>query len=465
MKVSIAAGLDIDPGKKTKADVLAKLQETIQDIESPLAIALQNPSKENIIGVMKEYGMKTHTLESFLALKELLDYETGKKPSVTVRTAVEIDGKTNGVAISLAQFFGVPEIDLPMILKKVGLFTNESDTQYITANKGLDDLYETITRGWADNVSRAVKSATGASKELWQMQQMYIGNLLSEELDESGKPKVDKAAREAGKYPFMKTIFGQSVDTLKGDFGNELVARIYKKLKQINEIQDPTQIPAELEQLNNDIKVLSGKQGTFPTTGYMQHLLPDAITNAIAKNAEDTYGQALSDAIDEKFKPFYELRNTLNQTVAAMANLFIGLVEAKAEERKVPITNELLKELMEKSVKDGGLKEFVPALKTPHAKTLEEGFIAIKKFSKRSGDIDSKVQVNYFKGKPVQNHWVDGTKTSTYSHTGGITEISMTDAGVGTMIGLIHSFDGAQMQTIISELAAFGVHDAWLINA
>jgi hypothetical protein len=196
----------------------------------------------------------------------------------------------------------------------------------------------------------------------------------------------------------------------------------------------------------------------------MTHELSFVITNRIADSARETYGKALADAIDEKFKPFYELRNVLNNSVTAMSNLFIGLVKERAKKDKVPITNELLKELMEKTVAEGGLKEFVPNLMTAHSKTLEEGFIALKKYSKRSGDIKTKVQVNY-SGKPIQNNWLDGRKTKTDSHTGGIKEVSLENAGVGTMIGLIHSFDGAQMQTIISELEAFGVHDAWLINA
>ena len=474
MKISIAAGLDIDPAKKGGDGALELLNMELNNPTSALAIAITTPNNKNIIAMMQKYGLKSHSLESFLALQEVLLYEVGTKESITVRTALEIDGKTNGVAISLAQFFGIEnQNELEAILKSVGIFTKESDTQYLEATKGEEDLYEQISVAWDGIVSKVLTNIrTGNYNKndahLWLTQHKYIGNITND-------GKVDKAAREASKYPFMKTIFGQSINRLKLDFGNELVARIYKKVEQLG-IDRDNNVPEEiisgkLDEINADILVLTGVKGTFNTENFMKHMLSADILNKIAESASETYGVALADAINNKFSSFYALRDSLNSSVASISDLFIALVENKARALNVTITNELLNTLMHDSISKGGLAEFLPSIRTVHSKTLLEGFIALKKSNKRSANEDNKVQVNYAEAFPIINNPISfGSidpilEGDTTSHTGGITEIALENAGVGTMIGLLHSFDGAQMQTIITAIDAFGIHDAWLFNA
>ena len=468
VQAAIALGFDIDSGNTSRIQVLQKLTEIMtlpeKDGEpSYIKTYLENPSPEALINVLAKYEGKSHTLEAILALEQLQEFLNDEKAaSLTLRTTNEVDGKTNGVAIAVAQTFGIAATDLPGVMKQIGLITDGPALQYLSAMEGGLDLYQTIVERWTRFVNERISEVGITEKELtlWKTQQRYLGNLMAE-------GKVTKEARNMVKYPFMTTIFGKSTRTLYADFGKELTSKIYKKIedlnKQLREGAFADDIFAEIAQINQDIKILTGKKDNlFPlTVDFIDHKLPKAIEDAIGASVGPTYSEELGNAINAQFSPFFDTRRVLNGAINLIADIFIAMVKKKVG--KGQLTKVLLDELIA-----GDLKEFLPAIKTAYSKTIQEGFQVFK--SKAVRTPKNGVEVTYGLGSPISNtplteDNIEELNKPTYSHSGGIKEISLENAGVGGLIGLIHSFDGAVMQAILTKLKAFGVHDAAILNA
>lgn len=471
---AIALGFDIDSGNTSRDKVLTQLKDLIEK-DSPIKTYLDNPTPEALIVVLKKFKGKSHTLEALIALEQLQYFNKDSAATkLTLRTTNEVDGKTNGVAIAVAQTFGIGSKDLPGILKQIGLISEGTPFQYLDAMKGDLDLYQTIVERWSKNVKdRMAEQLTPAEVGVWSTQQRYLGNLMKLE---DGVEVVTKDARNMVKYPFMTTIFGKSAQTLQADFGKELISAIYKKIEALNKnLQEggfADEIFGDIEQINQDIQTLVGRklkpEILFPKTlTFIDHRLPLGIENAIGKSVENTYGEELGYAIDAQFKPFFDTRVVLNTAVNTVSDIFIQMVKNKAGTSQ--LTKALLDELMV-----GELKEFLPAFKTAHAETIQEGYLALKAIGMRTPK--NGVEVTYaletsgslhknIINNPLTDTNAEELSKPTKSHSGGIKEVTLQNAGVGALIGMIHSFDGAVMQEILTQLKAFGVHDAAILNA
>jgi hypothetical protein len=413
-----------------------------------------------------------YTLESFKAVQALKDFEDTGKES-TIRTAMETDGKTNGVAIMLAQFFGVATVDLPKFLKATGMFTDPSDVDYFTATAGEFDLYQDLAIDWSNNIDALRKD----NSQLINAQSLYFGNLLT--LNEDNKIEVTSEGRALSKDPLMTVIFGKGIDSLKLDIGQELVNKVYAKVQKLMDESSAdsinfnnTYVTRELNAINSHIKLFTaavnygkGTAGTFTLENYKDHVLSKKITNAIIFSTFETYGDAVGQAIDFKFKPFYKIRSKMVNAMDMMGQLFIDLVEDYAKTNDLIVTNELIKELSE-----GKFKDYLPAVNTPNSKgDITKGFLFIKQISERSEAEGQAVQITFnsnraIKGKEILMSGEKRDIKPSDSMAGNISQVKLIVGGVGGIIGQIHTIDGSTIQPILTEFPVFGVHDAKYAN-
>lgn len=461
---SIAQGFGADGGKLQEEQIDEQYNLLLQD---PHIVALRaNPNDSAaLLAVLDDHGEGTHTFEAVMSLIALENGLNGKTP-FSLTTMVEVDGKTNGLGIAMAQFFGVSQDALSTVLDAVGLFQDPKKEHYVESMVGKPDLYQGLARETAVIVAAKRREA---DNNLWRIQEKYVSFLKIEELI---NPKIMKQAREIVKYPLMTVVFGKAITTLKRDFGELLFQLMIDKVEKAD--------LAGIQEINADIEGLTGIKDAFPTEKWLEHKLPDGTIRDIVASMSETYGASVAEAIEAKFAPLYAMRNVLNKAANTVSDIFIAAVAKKTKDRM--LTKEYLKELMETPIAEGGLQEFLPAFHTVHSKNLNEGFLVLDIEQARANDANP-VQVTYGPGgsfSPIPgsvdtfNHPISATwkkasiakteKPKQYSHTGNITQIKLDNAGVGALIGFIHSFDGALMQSFLTQVEAFGVHDAAYMN-
>lgn len=453
---SIAQGFGADGGKLEGEQIDEQYNLLLQD---PHIKALRANPKDStaLLAVLDDHGEGTHTFEAVMSLVALENGLEGKTP-FSLTTMVEVDGKTNGLGIAMAQFFGVSQDALSTVLDAVGLFQDPKKEHYVESMVGKPDLYQGLARETAVIVAAKRREA---DNNLWRIQQKYVSFLDIEKLID---PKVMKQAREIVKYPLMTVVFGKAITTLKKDFGELLFQLMIDKVEKAD--------LAGIQEINADIEGLTGIKDAFPTENWLEHKLPDGTIRDIVASMSETYGASVAEAIEAKFAPLYAMRNVLNKAANTVSDIFIAAVAKKTKDRM--LTKEYLKELMETPIAEGGLQEFLPAFHTVHSKNLNEGFLVLDIAQARANDANP-VQVTYGPGgaftpipgsldtqlHPISKGW---KKAKQYSHTGNITQIKLDNAGVGALIGFIHSFDGALMQSFLTQVEAFGVHDAAYMN-
>jgi hypothetical protein len=458
-KKSVMAGFGVESDTKTNKEVVAAFDTLIQDkrIQDAIDSIESGENLSSISDILKDYKNKSHTLESLMNMKEYQDAIKGNR-AIRSTTAREQDGKTNGPTIGTLMTLMDSDGTLDDILAAMGIFVKPGDTDYTTVSKNIRDTYQSIATEWntaLQNMNYLKPHLQSRAISLYNVQNKYFGDFFKE-------GKISKAIRELAKYPFMKTIYGQSIPSLRRDLGNTLLTNIYKR------VQDANEDSSVIREVNEDIRALTDVVGNFPLEGTaLNHRLSEDLEQAIIESVNLTYGGAMVSVINRKFRGFLAYRKAINDAMKLTADMFLAVLKHKVEEQEKVLgrtlsENEIYKIMYDK---EGGLYEMLPTYATPNTSELDEGFFGLSPVKRRSDK--SKVQVSY--NKPIKNTQLlirgaradDRFNRTTRSHTGGIHQLWFTDPGVGGLIGLIHSFDGSLAQRMIEHFITFGVHDAF----
>ena len=480
--MAVAQGLSIDTDKQTIRKSLKQLNEKLQQPEIAAAIealvamekgAEVTPEMEQAIAAGVAAGKANmHSLDALVAMAKYTVAKESNQKTFKSDMMYEVDGVTNGPM--LAHFFlGVnnPSMSLKELGKKGGFFRRAHGFRDVGAMKenGEDlDIYETL----ALSLHRSLTSSDiEVSPALLAIKQL-VGNMFDEET-----ARVAKEGRSAVKTPVTATSFGSSIQMVLQSMAYEAIEKFQKEATRIVREQGTQQELNELLTLMNTVIEHSNaarKANTPKLKASLKSVLFLELTpeqeEAFITGYVNTYGQAVTRAMEDTFGGFLANRSLMNATANTTFELFKGIYEharkvhiAKLEEQGLlkkrinakgkPVTIGLMSAKQERDF-DNRIRKAIPVVHTYFSQLegkIQNGIGVYKRgLAATSEESEARTQTLKFA------HEVNRSKSMTIVDMIRVME----SPGVGTLIKQVHSSDSAISAGVYGEFPTLNVHDA-----
>lgn len=444
----------IDSSLKAFDDIVnANITKTAIQAIKDLNAGIKGEARTQALAAIKVLTDRegAHTLQ---ALIELTKYDPTAS-EFTTNLALEIDGVTNGVAISLLQ--APLEDNAKELLASVGFFIDAAGNIYTSYPEWADivghrDLYQRLSFTWS-NILSALKSGKEINipSEVLELDPDIgekLGAKTTEIINEVEKllgafvvnDEVTKIGRNLAKNPLMITSYGAAIKAVIRGLSGTFLEEVYKKLEKANAAKDIAKVKEIVAsvykiagvRLPRDIDYANPLEISFRP-----------IASRLNKSIQDTYGAALGIALSLQFKQFFRFREHINHALNVMYVNFNIRYEAAIKEatnaKGTKLTPEKKQEIF------NSLKEFLPTFKTHSSQSVDDSLLAIKTAKRRNyDDYTEQVQISLTQG----------------SISGYPSEIIYQEPGVAGLVMGTHAQDLHTAQSVLDNFDVLHVHDA-----
>ncbi|AGH57069.1 virion RNA polymerase [Vibrio phage VBP47] len=394
-----------------------------------------------------------HKAESFTALMNLAKYEEAAANNETFRTdmAIEIDGKTNGVILSMLQYAdGANAKDLLARLGKGGFYAGEYNNFNEFKADGNLDAYEEIAKVWMNTLQNSnmdQKTLRGAQ---------FIFGLLKLQ-DEDGKRKfvenIEKGGRNLAKSPLMVTNYGSGDQSVQEALGRDFIERIYDMI---------TENPENYELIARAVNAIV--PNSMPaTTGAPLEVVIDRRAEQLLRNfIEEEFGKPVSAAINDQYARTKAGQKAVNEGLDLMFRMHNA------------VRNDLIAKATAQGIADGSI---VKGVTTLSAEKMQEIDDQIKVLSPQMKTFFSKANTDFNHNMDLSGDRIALKQDSSayvieaqYTE-GGNRVVAQSDVrvpsspGVAGGVTTIHSLDALIMAMVYEgDVDVLGVHDAILVG-
>lgn len=358
---------------------------------------------------------------------------------------MEIDGKTNGIIISLIQYGAAATgIDLLNLVGMGGLY-GEGDIRNFNDFKkaGNLDAYNKLAKDWIKNLKLTYTGAdTTAMFKLFGL------------IDEKGNA-LPKQERNLAKNPLMVIFYGSGEKAVKQSLGSAFTEVVMDKLEAAGQ--------AGGLQAYNDIRNELNKivPHALPEVTQASQILETDLSNATLAKLEETVGEVFGKTayaeVQAQYPEYMKRRDQVRDVYDSMYRRHAALREKLIEKRKAELVALGQLSNLEDMAKheyraiDDRIAAVGPHFNSHSTKggPVEESIDP----SKTKTEVDTKTRVQAKYGNKEQKVTSEGTKRVPAA------------PGVGAGPMSIHSADASIMrETYDNDIDSIGVHDANLIG-
>lgn len=452
------AAMDEPLGIKSAEGIDAEMQQVIDILKGFLE---EGEIDENNADVVTTYlnsstNKANQKAESFTALMNLAKYQRADENNETFRTDmyIEIDGKTNGVILSMLQYAdGANREDLIARLGKGGIYAGDYANFNEFKRDGNKDAYEEIADIWMKSVQRAADAGNMNPKAFRGAQ--YIFGLIDLVRDETGTKVVanQKGERNLAKSPLMVTNYGSGDQSVQESLAEDFIARVYDMIND-----NPENYDYVARAVNAIVP-----NSMSPTTGMpLEEVINPKNVNKIKNFIIDQFGGPVSDAINARYANTKAGQKAVNDTLDLMYRMHSA------------VRNDLIDKATKQAIANGEVVEGITTLSAEKMAEIEE---QIKVLSPQIKTFFSKANTDF-----NHNMSLAGSRTTTKADSGayaidaqykeggsyvtGQTNIKVPSApGVAGGVTTIHSLDALIMSELYGgDVDVIGVHDAILVG-
>ncbi|AUR87175.1 virion RNA polymerase [Vibrio phage 1.097.O._10N.286.49.B3] len=358
---------------------------------------------------------------------------------------MEIDGKTNGIIISLIQYGAAATgIDLLKLVGMGGLYGEGEVRNFNDFKKaGNLDAYNKLAKDWIKNLREAY---TGA--DVTAMFKLY--GLI----DEKGNA-IPKQERNLAKNPLMVIFYSSGEKAVKQSLGSAFTETVMDKLEAAGQAGDLQAYNA----LRNDLNTIVA--GALPAVTQASQILETDLSNATLAKLEQKVGEVFGATayaeVQNQYPEYMTRRDQVRDVFDSMYRRHAVLREKLIEARKA----QLVEQGQLTNVEDMAKHEY---------RAIDERIAAIgphfNSHATKGGDVTesidpSKTKTEVDSKTRVQAKYGNQTKKVPSE---GIRRVPAAP-GVGAGPMGIHSADASIMlETYDNDIDSIGVHDANLIG-
>lgn len=504
-QLGVAQALGVDIDKLPQEEIQASFSKILNDpviLDAVNAIqAIFEGNTDNstevayqaaIVTAVKQGGHATHTLHGLINLTRMLNAVDGEFKS---DIWVEIDGVTNGVAISLSlfgAFTGKDNTDNEdELLRVAGVFTDVNDQDLATVKKasGLKDIYETMGVNWQTALSQELnRPRERKEKQInWNAYNFFADDRIFGDL----ASKSQKQLRKLAKSFTMTNVYGIGDKRLSNEVGQQVVQSVRDGIEAIvnrpfdengtlTKEQHEAQKVKELNELNvqvykafkiplfhvyQDRKYQGVRiQNSKEALGYS---IKGRLEKVMVEEASNTFGTAAVNASSIVFENIREARKRLISAQAHINDIFVKLLQYKINLKKKDLNlgrdDDLTLDQMKEVLAD--INHVMPHIKTSFSENPEEQIqLAKEKRNVKNAKTSKQVQFD----RPIANRYVHNYnnpnkplhESSSISYRGG--ESGFVELGVSGGVLTIHSIDAEIAIKALGEFDILSVHDGFV---
>jgi len=411
---AVAVAFDIETGKGLIGDAAAQVAGLMDIITNPgndkheaVTAAIKAIQAYQTTGEMTSQAMEVIAVGSakvdnkVTGLKGLFEYARYAATPVGAEFSTdmhaEIDGVSNGVIIGILQL--IPDsankraVLATLAMGGISTSTVRADLNKLLIQNNLNDAYQRMAQEWAKEILTLKKKWDTSEKSkdnaLFEKAEA-LGRILGEFQDPQGV--INKTIRNLSKPRTMQIIYGagirKQVQLLTGE--NVLHDGIYKKVEKImarvhkaNAANPDPLVKEDFAALMRAVRTLTGNSsyhadryftGDQETTiANLQtfHLKPEHI-KTLNQAVADTYGLAMSNAIQTVYGTLIEARKPLTAAVQLAVTTYNTILKKKVdllvEAHKADATFKGDPEVITKEELDkilASIEHLIPKIKTP----------------------------------------------------------------------------------------------------
>ena len=272
-----------------------KVMQNPASTDAELAAAVMSVHQAKDANGKTKYANKVHLLEGLAALSVYRP-----KLAFTTDITAEIDGITNGYAISLLQYGGP---NLTRDLERVGVFTFDTEYGQWLRGDNNQDVYQELATEMASvrDPAYIFNFAMDKMQDAEIANQKRLGDILHRLSTDDDKLKpnvlhsieeihgeifdadgITKFARDLAKDPLMTTNYGARMVAVLSQMSDNAVFDMFDKLADIQEqykTGDKDVATSKAERLDRAISTLLGRDGA--TLGFVEAMKAGTLANTL----------------------------------------------------------------------------------------------------------------------------------------------------------------------------------------
>lgn len=476
-KLAVAQGFDIVADKQSDADALEQFNKKIAEpiirtgidamkarINGDTSIETQQLITDAVIAGKEKFA----TLNAINSYAEYeLALENPNQTTFTHAMAREVDGITNGVAITAMQFAHNNLNKMFKMLNRMGFFRDgKSFAQF--NKEGNQDSYKTLAKSWNTEITKQLEPNL---KEAYTASQVLLGSFLDD------KGEVTKEGRNLAKPPLMQSIYGASIDSIIESIGRDAIEKLYKNLQKSydsyvkNGSKDTKKFLGEANKQLELYTVIAGvKPKAFTSVKeVVEFELKSKDIDLFNDTIKQIYSKSLFTAMQEDYSQVFDVRSQVNNA----ANLITLMSKKLYEQRKNEIINAKVKanpnlDITEQVLTVKEKRELDAEMKSlmPYVNTASSFLLTPKGENQLKEQLDSALYLSKRSTKVVDNK--KAFTQIKLSGAGGygksLETLGIGDsiglAGVGTIPILTHSQDALVQLIKMGKVSGLNVHDA-----
>ncbi|UYF10881.1 ribonuclease E [Vibrio phage 12VC501] len=482
--LAVGEGLDIEVPKFGSDQNGLASDKALEEVQKQLA----KPEVRNAIDAMKDVlrlsgerelpvelqtviadGVKAigTNMKGYLSIVAMAEYELAKESGATEFThnlAREVDGITNGVAITTLQFASDNVEAMFNMLQRMGIYNSNITYNEWIANPANQDSYKTLARDWEKAIQLKAMSDAKYAKDYNVVSKLFGSFIKVNEL--TGKEEVTKQGRNIAKNPLMTSIYGASIGTIADNIGLQGIEKVYERLEAvykglIERTLTQEAARAEVNEVLSIVNYLTGSKRVIRNTKDLKEfkLKPNEVKN-FKKVVSGIYQNPLKEAMDKEYKVSFDSRNKLNAATNLAHALFVNMYNKRKAEILKQTGNKQLTVEEEKNLVES-LKTVTPIVNTATSK------ISSKDLTKQ---LDTGLMLSGYEMTPITDRSVQVTinpknlKSGKKSRTTNGQLRTFSEPGAAAIPTMTQSIDAATQVSIMNNATILNVHDASYID-
>ncbi|AJF40732.1 virion RNA polymerase [Vibrio phage phi 1] len=482
--LAVGEGLDIEVPKFGSDQNGLASDKALEEVQKQL----DKPEVRNAIDAMKDVlrlsgerelpvelqtviadGVKAirTNMKGYLSIVAMAEYELAKESGATEFThnlAREVDGITNGVAITTLQFATDNVEAMFNMLQRMGIYNSNITYNEWIANPANQDSYKTLARDWEKAIQLKAMSDAKYAKDYNVVSKLFGSFIKVNEL--TGKEEVTKQGRNIAKNPLMTSIYGASIGTIADNIGSQGIEKVYERLETvykglIERTLTQEAARAEVNEVLSIVNYLTGSKRVIRNTKDLKEfkLKPNEVKN-FKKVVSGIYQNPLKEAMDKEYKVSFDSRNKLNAAANLAHALFVNMYNKRKAEILKQTGNKQLTVEEEKNLVES-LKTVTPIVNTATSK------ISSKDLTKQ---LDTGLMLSGYEMTPITDRSVQVTinpknlKSGKKSRTTNGQLRTFSEPGAAAIPTMTQSIDAATQVSIINNATILNVHDASYID-
>jgi hypothetical protein len=454
------AAMEEPLGVGSRYEALTEYRDAIEALANfKVTGALVDSDMETIKNAVLNAGAGA---ESFHALSEIAGHEIALQQGVPFTTdiAIEVDGKTNGVILTMLQYAdGNTSEELLKKLGKGGIYSNSyqnfNDFANATNEAGEKynlDAYNEIAKDWM-RILDITASTDGINPETMTAVKYIFGLITDIVQTENGSLSYNankKGERNLAKSPLMVSNYGSGDASIKQSLANDFIARIY----------DMIQSGEDTQKAYNQVRYMVNKivPNALPKSNTPLEVVMDArVEYRIKQLIEDTVGETANTVINERYALTKDGQKSVNEVLDLMHRY------------QSAVRKDLIAKAREATVNEGRGQKGIATITNRDMNAIDKAVQVMGPqvktyYSKQSTNPDFYMDL---RGKRVHAKGLGSEYTikAEGNHAGYANAEERAAPGVAGAVVTTHSLDALIMSKMYGgDTDVLGVHDAIIVG-